>query len=229
MNHAQTLKLILAAAISVAAFCAHAEPAVIDQLIRFKQITEGVNKFAPYKVAVSEYYQQSGKFPSSNSQLQIPPPEKFRDAIIDSLKIEGDGVISVKYVKFPDVANAWIHLVPDVSANNSINWHCVSNIPDIEKTAPYCHFHNRSADSDNRILLEAKVQQIAKADVKVAQKKAAGKEVDCKALKQKIDNSLQSRGIKDYQLTVLANSDASTGRIVGRCDRGANKIEYLKK
>jgi len=227
MNYKQILNFVLIAATIIMATCSHAEPVTVTQLIRFKQISEGLNKLGPYKVSVSLFYNENGKFPSSNGQLNIPGAEKFRDEIIDSLKIEGEGIIAVNYANFPDVANAWIHLVPDVTATHSIHWRCVSNIPDIEKTVPDCNFYRVSPESEIKILQDAKTQKIKKPDLAANTTKASGKELSCVALRQAIENKLQSKGIKNYQLNILGNSDSSKGKIVGRCNRGANKIEYL--
>jgi len=228
MKHKQILNFVMFTAIVVMATCSHAEPASVAQLTRFKQISEGLNKFAPYKVSVNLFYNENGKFPSSNNQLHIPAAEKFRDEIIDRLTIEGEGIIAVNYVNFPEVANAWIHLVPDVTEAHSIHWRCISNIPDIEKTAPDCHFYRTSPESETRILQEAKVQELKKPDLKAPVKTTSAKELNCEALRQSIENKLLSNGVKNYHLTILGSADSSSGKIVGRCNRGMNKIGYQK-
>lgn len=223
----QVFSAALAALVSVVMVLSSAAQAATEtEQIRYRQISEGLNKFAPYKVSVTQFYFQNGKFPTSNSQLHIPPAEKFRDEFITGLKIEGEGIISVNYVNFPDVANAWIHLIPDFNQTHAMHWRCVSNIPDIDKTAPDCHFYRATSESEAGILQEAKVKQVKKTDSQAAAFKSPGKEMDCAALKQNIEDKLQSKGLKNYQVTILGKSDAATGKIVGQCNKGANKIEY---
>jgi len=240
-------KPLLAAAVLLIAACwapVLAQAADENEPVRsvqLKQITAGLNKFAPHKAAVTEFYNQNGKLPSSNSQLRMPAADKFRDEVIASLKIEGEGIIAVTFVKFPEVANAWIHLVPDLTPTHTLHWRCVSNIPDIDKTAAECHYYRATSESETRILQQAQTQAVTAPKVRPAHVVAAHgepagmqspvRELDCSLLKRFIENKLQSNGVKNYQVNILDSSQAGRGsgkgRIVGQCNRGLNKLEYV--
>jgi len=56
----------------------------------------------------------------------------------------------------------------------------------------------------------------------------ADKALSCEALKQTIEDKLQSKGVKNYRLDVVAASESSSGKIVGHCDGGKHKITYSR-
>ena len=55
-----------------------------------------------------------------------------------------------------------------------------------------------------------------------------GKALPCDALKQSIEEKLQSKNVKNYKLDVIDISADGEGKIVGRCDGGKHKIIYSK-
>ena len=58
----------------------------------------------------------------------------------------------------------------------------------------------------------------------LAQKKS------CDELKTEIEQKLQSKGVQDFTLEVLAAADVKTGhKIVGTCEGGRKKIVYVKR
>ena len=50
----------------------------------------------------------------------------------------------------------------------------------------------------------------------------------CEELKAEIAARLEAKGVKGYQLDIVASSEAGDGQVVGSCDGGAKKITYKK-
>jgi hypothetical protein len=57
----------------------------------------------------------------------------------------------------------------------------------------------------------------------VAQRKA------CEELKAEIAAKLDAKGVKGYQLDIVASSEVGDGQVVGSCDGGAKKITYKRE
>ncbi len=51
---------------------------------------------------------------------------------------------------------------------------------------------------------------------------------DCAELKGEIAAKLDTKGVKDYQLDIVANADVKDRTVVGSCDGGAKKITYKR-
>lgn len=56
---------------------------------------------------------------------------------------------------------------------------------------------------------------------------AAGK--SCDELKSEIAAKLDAKGVKNYQLEVLAADQVKDQKVVGSCEAGAKKITYTRK
>ena len=180
-----------------------------NRLIRFEQITAGFNQFGRYKVAVTNFQKINRKLPGSNSELGIYAPEKYRDDIIDTLRIEGGGVITVNYLNFPATAHAWIKMVPRNSENSQLQWQCVSNIAGIAKTAPDCVYRPDPVKPPVSPLPQS---------------------MRCAAaLKIALKNNLTASNARNFQLKVLPVSQPSKAPVLGNCDGGKRKIVYVKK
>lgn len=50
----------------------------------------------------------------------------------------------------------------------------------------------------------------------------------CDELKAEIDAKLQSKGVKNYTLEIVAADAATDGKVVGACEMGSKKIVYKK-
>lgn len=51
----------------------------------------------------------------------------------------------------------------------------------------------------------------------------------CEELKTEIAAKLDGKGIKGYELTIVASDKAGEAKVVGSCDGGKQKIVYAKK
>ena len=50
----------------------------------------------------------------------------------------------------------------------------------------------------------------------------------CEELKTEIAAKLDAKGVKGYQLDIVANADVKEQTVVGSCDGGAKKITYVR-
>lgn len=50
----------------------------------------------------------------------------------------------------------------------------------------------------------------------------------CDELKSEIAAKLDAKGVKDYQLEIVASADAGQANVVGSCEGGTKKITYSK-
>lgn len=48
----------------------------------------------------------------------------------------------------------------------------------------------------------------------------------CEDLKSEIAAKLDAKGVKNYELTIVANADVGDQKVVGSCDGGTKKITY---
>ena len=61
----------------------------------------------------------------------------------------------------------------------------------------------------------------------LAQKSPAPK--PCEELKAEIARNIEAKGIKKYQLEIVAGAEANgSKKVVGTCERGSRKITYTK-
>ena len=51
----------------------------------------------------------------------------------------------------------------------------------------------------------------------------------CEELKSEITTKLDGKGVKGYELSVVASDKAGEAKVVGSCDSGKQKIVYSKK
>lgn len=51
---------------------------------------------------------------------------------------------------------------------------------------------------------------------------------DCAELKAEIETQLQTKGVKAYQLEIMAKSEVGAGAVVGQCDGDTKRIVYRR-
>jgi hypothetical protein len=56
----------------------------------------------------------------------------------------------------------------------------------------------------------------------------ASASMPCSELKAKIEDGLKAKGVQSYSLTVIPTADATTGKVVGSCEGGTQKIVYSR-
>jgi hypothetical protein len=51
----------------------------------------------------------------------------------------------------------------------------------------------------------------------------------CEELKSEIAAKLDKKGVKHYELTIIANDEVGDAKVVGSCELGSKKIIYVRK
>ena len=51
----------------------------------------------------------------------------------------------------------------------------------------------------------------------------------CEELKSEIAAKLDSKGVQDYTLEIVANDQVADAKVVGSCDGGTRKVVYSKR
>ena len=121
------IELMIVVAI-IGILAAIAIPAYQDYTIR-AQVSEGLSLAAGAKVAVAEFYQDSGTLPTSNLKVGLGVANTIKGSYVDQVTVAGAGVISVRYSKTAPfksnvaIGGAVLTLSPTTSAG-SVSWTC---------------------------------------------------------------------------------------------------------
>jgi len=51
----------------------------------------------------------------------------------------------------------------------------------------------------------------------------------CEELKTEITAKLDEKGVKGYELAIVASEEVGDAKVVGSCEAGAKKITYVRK
>lgn len=95
-------------------------------------LSEGLAVAAPVKVQVVIYYQEYGSLPSSNGDLGLPAPNRFKRQSLQSLAISKGGIITLTYDRKSGVQQGVVELIPVVDGRGRIQWECFTpNYPDL--------------------------------------------------------------------------------------------------
>ena len=118
------IELMIVVAI-IGILAAIALPAYVNYTIR-SQVAEGLSLAGSAKTAVSEFYQERGRFPTDNIEASVVPAGQIRSKYVTSVSI-ADDVITVTY---GDQAHPRIdaETITLTAANNtgSLIWTCSS-------------------------------------------------------------------------------------------------------
>ena len=120
------IELMIVVAI-IGILAAIAIPAYQDYTIR-AQVSEGLNLAAGAKAAITEYFQDSGGFPTTNTSAGVSAATTIVGNYVSGVAIGGAGVITVTY-NGPRVnqtiAGDTLQLIPGTNTG-SVDWTCSS-------------------------------------------------------------------------------------------------------
>ena len=89
------------------------------------QVAEGVGLTASAKAAVTEYYQSTGSFVSSNAAAGIAPATQIIGSYVTQVQVNAGGVIQVTYGNrvHQQISGAVLTMSP-VTSTGSVTWRC---------------------------------------------------------------------------------------------------------
>lgn len=119
------IELMITVAI-IGVLVAAAGPVYLDYSIR-SQMAEGFRLSGGAKSAVTDYYQNYGKFPADNSEEGIADADRIKGRYVSSVTIS-DNTITIQYGNDVNVQvfGETIVFTADAEANGSVVWSCGS-------------------------------------------------------------------------------------------------------
>jgi len=117
--------------------------AVLDAMLR-----EDLNTLSSARTAVTEFWMNAGRAPTSNADAGLTDPQTFSGQILRTLTIGKDGSIDLGFDPKIGMKGARLVLTPTAAANNlgSLNWSCSTNIPAALRILPVCELRTQMRD-----------------------------------------------------------------------------------
>ena len=125
------IELMIVVAI-IGILAAIAIPAYLDYAVR-AQVGEGLNLSSGPKVAVTEYYQDRGVYPTNNIEAGVAPANQIIGNYVSNVAVGANGVITMTYSSStPQESNlkidtATVTLTP-TDNNGSVGWNCAGGV-----------------------------------------------------------------------------------------------------
>ena len=129
------IELMIVVAI-IGILAAIAIPAYLDYAIR-SQVAHGINLASAAKVAVAEYYQDTGDYPTDNNIAGLSAAASIRGKYVTQVEVTAGGNIEVTFGN--DVNVKILNAVLTVSANDeqgSLSWACTGDVTLVDKWLP---------------------------------------------------------------------------------------------
>lgn len=121
------IELMIVIAI-IGILAAIAIPAYQDYTVRSK-VSEGLNLAGAAKLAVSEYYDAIGSFPTGNNQAGLPTNTSITGNYVSAVSLgNADGIITIEYNNnLGGTADGATILVQATTNAGSIEWDCTDS------------------------------------------------------------------------------------------------------
>jgi len=129
------IELMIVVAI-IGILAAIAIPAYLDYAVR-SQVAHGINLTAGAKVAVAEYFQDQGVYPTDNATAGLAAAASIRGKYVTQVEVIAGGQIQVTYGN--DVNKKILNAVLTVSATDnggSLSWACTGDATLVDKWLP---------------------------------------------------------------------------------------------
>ncbi len=119
------IELMIVVAI-IGILAAVAVPMYLDYTVR-SQVAEGLNLSGGAKIAVTEFFQNRGAFPTNNAEAGVAAAASIQGKYVSSVTV-ADDVITVQYGNDVNVKilGETITLTADTTSPGSVKWVCAS-------------------------------------------------------------------------------------------------------
>lgn len=96
-----------------------------QNLLTQAAVVSGLSVAGTVKSYVSFYFQDSGKFPTSNAEAAIPDSLLFGGQYVESVAVGDSGVITVTFTGHPRISGKTLELKPTAIGNSyNLTWSC---------------------------------------------------------------------------------------------------------
>ncbi len=130
------IELMIVVAI-IGILAAVAVPMYLDYTVR-AQVSSGLTLAAGAKASVTEYFQDQGAFPSSNTLAGLSAPTNIMGKYVSQVEVAGNGLIQVTYGGADvntKILNAVMTMTP-ADAGGSVTWSCAGDVTLVAKWLP---------------------------------------------------------------------------------------------
>ena len=129
------IELMIVVAI-IGILAAIAVPMYLDYAIR-TQVAQGINLASSAKVAVAEYYQDTGLYPADNATAGLAAPPTITGKYVLQVEITAGGLIEVTFGGDANakIENAKLTIAPNDN-EGSVSWACSGDAVLVDKWLP---------------------------------------------------------------------------------------------
>ncbi len=130
------IELMIVVAI-IGILAAIAVPMYLDYTVR-TQVASGLTLASGAKASVTEYFQDQGAFPGSNTVAGLSAPTNIRGRYVSQIEVTGAGLIQVTYGGSEvntKILNAVMTMTP-TDALGSVTWACTGDATLVDKWLP---------------------------------------------------------------------------------------------
>ena len=108
-----------------------------EQMRATAQAADALARASVVKVALVEYYMNTGQWPTRTTDIGMGRPEDFAGGPVASITLEPEGVIAIRLK--PEVAvGAHLRLVPRVARSGMVDWSCRASNYAAAERLPAC-------------------------------------------------------------------------------------------
>lgn len=128
----------------LAVFLAFGAAACRDEKAKYihaAQLSQALAVVSRAKVYVSAYYDENGRWPTSNEEAGLSPAKDYASESIAGLTVSEDGALTVRFDEKSGLRDGFLRLTPTAGPPDvGIQWRCTTRgFKEITALVPQCH------------------------------------------------------------------------------------------